>query len=158
MTERRERGSVLALVPAGFLVLMVLAALAVDSAVAYLGQQKLHDTLAAAATDAATAGLDNGSFYRAGTLNLDPAQVGRTACLSIAAQGYAGLHGLRVWMAVDGSRVVLTATATVDPVFGRVMTGLSQYRVRATAVAVAANGPVRGPVPTTSALQSLNCG
>lgn len=154
----RERGSVLALVPAGFLVLMVLAALAVDSAVAYLGQQKLHDTLAAAATDAATAGLDSGSFYRGGTLVLDPAQVARTACLSIAAQDHAGLRGLRVWMGVDGTSVVLTATATVEPVFGRVVPGLTHRQVRATAVAVATQGPVRGAVATTSALQPLNCG
>jgi hypothetical protein len=145
------------LVPAGFLVLILLGALAVDSAVTYLGQQQLHDTLAAAATDSATAGVDNGSFYRTGTLVLDPAQVARTVCLSIRAQNQSGLHGLRLWVAVDGDRVGLEGTATVNAVFGRAVPGFGHRRVRAVVSAVATNGPVATTPSVPGPFVPLSC-
>jgi hypothetical protein len=124
-----ERGSVLMLVPAGFLVLIILAALAVDSAAAYLGQQQLHDSLAAAANDAVTAGLSNQSFYANGAVVLDPSAVGRVVCLTVAAQSDSDLHGLILQMAVDGASVRLEGTATVDAVFGRAIPGFGQRHV-----------------------------
>jgi hypothetical protein len=152
-----ERGSVLALVPAGFLVLILLGALAVDSAVTYLGQQRLHDTLAVAATDSATASVDNGSFYRSGAVVLDPAQVARTVCLSVRAQNQSGLHDLHLWVAVDGDRVGLQGTATVDAVFGRAVPGLARRRVRAEVSAVATSSAVRMPASTPVAFVPLSC-
>jgi hypothetical protein len=152
-----DRGSVLALVPAGFLVLILLGALAVDSAVTYLGQQRLHDTLAAAATDAATAGIDNGSFYRSGRVVLDPAQVARTVCLSVRAQNQSGLLDLRLWVAVDGNRVGLEGTATVDAVFGRAIPGLARRQVRADVSAVAADAPVQTAPSAPAAFEPLSC-
>jgi hypothetical protein len=152
-----QRGSVLALVPAGFLVLILLGALAVDSAVTYLGQQQLHDTLASAATDAATAGVDNGSFYRTGRVVLDPAQVARTVCLSVRAQNQSGLHDLRMWVAVDGDRVGLEGTATVEAVFGRIIPGLARRHVRAEVSAVATNAPVRTAPSALAAFVPLSC-
>jgi hypothetical protein len=157
MNSGDERGSVLALVPAGFLVLILLAALAVDSAVTYLGQQQLHDTLAAAATDSATAAIDNGSFYRSGSVVLDPAQVARTMCLSLGAQNQSGLHNLRVWLAVDGNQVAVEGTATVNAVFGRIVPGLARRRVRARVSAVATNGPVRTELTAPTPLVPLSC-
>jgi hypothetical protein len=143
--RHREEGSVLALVPAGFLVLMVLAALAVDSAVAYLGQEQLHDALSAAANDAVTAALDNDSFYGSGVIALDQTGAGRSVCLSVLAQNASALHGLQVWMAVDGDSVHLEGQAQVDSVFGRVIPGFGHRTVRATAAAVAAEGPAASP-------------
>ena len=131
-----ERGSVLMLVPAGFLVLIILAALAVDSAAAYLGQQQLHDSLAAAANDAVTAGLSNQSFYANGAVVLDPSAVGRVVCLTIAAQSDSDLHGLILRMAVEGASVRLEGTATVDAVFGRAIPGFGQRHVKADVRAV----------------------
>jgi hypothetical protein len=157
MKAADQRGSVLALVPAGFLVLILLAALAVDSAVTYLGQQQLHDTLAAAATDSATAAVDSGSFYRSGTLALDPAQVARTMCLSLGAQNQTGLHNLRVWVAVDGNRVGVEGTATVNAVFGRIVPGLGRRRVRAEVSAVATNALVRTKLTTPTPFEPLSC-
>jgi hypothetical protein len=142
--RRREEGSVLALVPAGFLVLIVLAALAVDSAVAYLGQEQLHDALSAAANDAVTAALDNGSFYRSGAIALDQTAAGKAVCLSVRAQNAAALKGLQVWMAVDGDSITLRGQAEVDSVFGRVIPGFGHHAVRASVSAVAAEGPVTG--------------
>ena len=96
-----ESGSALALVPAGFLVLIILAAIAVDSAVALLGQRQLGDALAAAANDAAGAAISNSTFYGTGRVALDPAAAARTVCVSLAAQ-HPNLRDLSVQIAVAG--------------------------------------------------------
>jgi Flp pilus assembly protein TadG len=70
----RERGSVLALVPAGLLVLILLAAIAVDSSIAYLGRRELAAAADAAANDAVTYGLDEARFRETGNFVLDPAR------------------------------------------------------------------------------------
>lgn len=139
-------GSVLALAPAGFLVLILLAALAVDSAVAYLGQQQLHDALSAAVNDAVTAGLDNAAFYRSGSLSLDPASVAQTVCASVEAQADSGLHDVSLAVAISGSSVRLIGTATVDAVFGRAIPGFGRRSVSSSAQASLETGPARGPL------------
>jgi hypothetical protein len=149
--SHREEGSVLALVPAGFLVLILLAALAVDSAVAYLGQEQLHDALTAAANDAVTAALDNGSFYGSGVIGLDQTAAGRAVCLSVLAQNASGLHALQVWMAVDGDSVHLKGQAQVDNVFGRVIPGFGHHTVRASVSAVATQRPLASATSTGAA-------
>jgi hypothetical protein len=165
-TGGRDHGSVLALVPAGFLVLILLAALAVDSAVTYLGQEQLHDALSAAANDAVTAALDDMSFYRSGVITIDPTAAGQAVCASVAAQNTPSLHGLQLWMAVEGDQLQLKGEAQVDSVFGRVIPGLAHRTVRAAVAAVGAQGPVAtdtgsgqaGPPPAAEALMPLRCG
>ncbi len=162
-TGGRDHGSVLALVPAGFLVLILLAALAVDSAVSYLGQEQLHDALSGAANDAVTAALDNTSFYRSGAITIDPVAAGRVVCASVAAQNAPALQGLQVWMAVDGDSLRLRGEAEVDSVFGRAIPGLAHHTVRASVAAVAAQGPVAstaapGSPGAAEALMPLRCG
>lgn len=137
-----DRGSVLALVPAGFLVLVVLGALAVDSAVAYSGQQQLHDALAAAANDAVGAAVDDRSFYGSGRLTLDPGAVDRTVCATVAAQGGSGLHAVHLYVAVAGDSVRVWGRASVDAVFGRALPGYGQRTVRSSAEATLATAPV----------------
>ena len=146
-----DRGSVLALIPAGFLVLVLLAALAVDSAVAYLGRQQLQDSLSAAANDAVTAGLSDASFYRHGALILDPAAAARAVCAAVASQGDSTLHGVEVAMAVDGDTIRLIGSATVDAVFGTAIPGFGHRAVSASAVASLESGParLRAPGPAT---------
>jgi hypothetical protein len=158
MLSRGESGSVLALVPAGFLVLMILGALAVDSATAYLGQQQLRDALSAAANDAVTAGLANGSFYGGGRVALDPSATARTVCVAVATQADRDLHNVRLWVAIDGASLRLLGTATVDAVFGRVVPGVGTRTVRASASAVASSGPqppAAQAVP--SSFQPISC-
>jgi hypothetical protein len=154
-----ERGSVLMLVPAGFLVLIILAALAVDSAAVYLGQQQLHDSLVAAANDAVTAGLSNQSFYANGAVVLDPSAVGRVVCLTVAAQSDSDLHGLTVRMAVDGASVRLEGTATVDAVFGRAIPGFGRRHVKADVRAVVTGHPLAATNATglSTPLVPLTC-
>ena len=140
-----ERGSVLALVPAGFLVLIILAALAVDSAVAYEGQQQLHDTLVAAANDAASSAIDRPVFYATGTVAISPSQAGQVVCSSLLSQHSSQLHETRVWLAVQGASVRLIGESRVTVVFGRAVPGFGTRHVRATVDAIAATAPGQRP-------------
>lgn len=139
-SQATEKGSALALVPAGFLVLIILAAIAVDSAVAFLGQRQLGDAVAAAANDAAAAAISNSSFYRGGQINIDPAVAALVVCQSIKAQG-SNLQHLQVSIAVAGPVIAVRATASVQEVFGRALPGLHSRQVSAAASAQAENGP-----------------
>jgi hypothetical protein len=144
------------LVPAGFLVLMLLAALSVDSAVAYLGQRQLDDALTAAANDAATAGLSDTGFYGHGAVTLDPATTVVAVCQSFAAQGDTGLHDVHLDVGVAGAEVTLRATARVDGVFGRLVPGFATREVSAEVTADAQQGPAPadGAPP---ALEAVSC-
>jgi len=148
-TGRRagESGSVLALVPAGFLVLILLGALAVDSAVAYLGQQQLRDALTAAANDAAGAAIDNALFYRQGRVVVDSSEAQHVVCQSVEAQHFSQLHGVRVWVTTRGADISVQGRATVDAVFGRSLPGFGTRTVsaRVDAVAETAAGPPNPP-------------
>ena len=153
-----ERGSALALVPAGFLVLVLLGALAVDSATAYLGQRQLHDDLSAAATDAVAAAVDNRTFYGAGLVEVDPVLAAKAVCASLTAQGPSQLHALKVSMELSGTSLRLHATAQVAMVFGRALPGFGHRAVSSSALAVLSSGPGRPPPPTSmSPARALAC-
>lgn len=156
---RGEIGSVLMLVPAGFLVLILLGALAVDSAAAYLGQQQLHDSLEAAANDAATAALSSQAFYARGAVIIDPAVAARSVCLDIASQSDRDIHGIQLWMAVEGPALRLRATATVDAVFGRAIPRFGQRHIAANAAAVVAGHEIttNGPSISNAPMVALSC-
>jgi hypothetical protein len=163
VTDKPDRGSVLALVPAGFLVLLILGALAVDSAATYLARQQLRDSLTAAANDAVTAGLSGSSFYSHGTLVLDPHQAAQVVCLTVAAQADSDLHNVRLWMAVQGPGIRLAGAATVDALFGRAIPGFGVRTVRASTTAVAATKPLPtntasgAGAPPAATLEPIDC-
>lgn len=154
--RRREDGSVLVLVPVGFLVLVLLAAMAVDSAATYLAQQQLHDAVAAAANDAVTAGLADQSFYRRGELMLDPAAAGAVVCRAVGAQADADLHDLHLQVALGAAAIRVVATARVDAVFGRIVPGWGHRQVEAEATAAALTGP-GATAPPPGALIPISC-
>lgn len=135
--RRAEAGSALALVPAGFLVIILLGGIALDSAVTYLGQQQLHDALTAAANDAAGAAIDNASFYRRGRLVLNPASAATVVCQSVEAQRFSQLHDLRVLVSTQGPDINVRGSAVVDAVFGRAIPGFATRTVHASVYAVA---------------------
>jgi Flp pilus assembly protein TadG len=140
---RRERGSVLLLMPAGVLVLLVLGAIAVDFSLVHLAQRELADAAAAAANDAAVAGLDEGAFYGAGRLHVDQRRARSVAAASWAVRSAAFLDGglERVdvsTVAGEQVQVTVTARATVEMIFSKALPGAPQRRsVRAVAVATA---------------------
>lgn len=143
--DSSDRGSVLALIPAGFLILVILGALAVDSAVAYQGQQQLHDALVAAANDAASAAVDRSVFYGTGTVVLNVPEAGQIVCQSVASQRSSELHDTRLWLAVQGTSVRVVGESTVYAVFGRAIPGFGTRRVRASVNAIGSTSPAQRP-------------
>lgn len=154
--RRHEEGSVLALVPAGFLVLMVLAAVAVDSAVALLGQRQLQDLTAAAANDAAGAALADAGFYQSGAVQIDPAEAARVVCAVVAAQAGGGVRDLQVSLGTSGPVVTVAAAGRVEPVFGGHIPGAA-HRVSARATAVAATGRSTSGTEVPVSLNRVDC-
>ena len=143
MPDRSARGSVLILVPAGVLVVIIVAAIAVDMGVVYLGQRQLADAAVAAANDAAGAGLSDSAFYRQGAVSLDPQRVSVVVCAAMRAQTGEAVRHLTVEVAVSGPAVAVRARGLVDEVFGRTVPGLRAarpVRAEAQASAVSQNG------------------
>ena len=136
--------------------LIVLGALAVDSAAVFLGQRQLGDAAAAAANDAAGAAVDNGTFYRSGVVALDPAMAGRVVCETLNAQASGNLSHLEVAVAVNGNAVGVRASAQVSTVFGHALPGVGDHHVSALAVAYTSGGAGRTP-PPPSDYQPLSC-
>ena len=90
--RRTERGSVLLLFPAAVLVVVVLAAMAVDASIAFLGERELSAAVAAAANDAATRAIDERAFYDGGRVELDPGGVARVAEARVRTSLSTGRH------------------------------------------------------------------
>ncbi len=59
------------LFPAAVLIVIVLAAITIDSAIAFLGQREVAGAVVAAANDAAAEGVGNQTFYEGGRVDLD---------------------------------------------------------------------------------------
>lgn len=141
---RRARGSVLLLLPAGMLIVVVLAAICVDTAVVLLGEREAGAVADAAANDAATAALDEAAYRANGRFVLDPDRARRVARAAAHATS-SELHDLTVEVvvvSVDGEPAVqVTVNATVDTVFaGALPGGPARFDVTATATALARTG------------------
>lgn len=135
--RRRDRGSVLMLVPAGVLIVLVMASIAVDMSLVQLRQRQAHDLAAGAANDAATAAADQGAL-RAGEYRLDADRAAAVAERSVAASEMAAeLVGAPVVRATaEGIEVEISLYA--DYVFAGVIPGAPDgVTVTATASATA---------------------
>jgi Flp pilus assembly protein TadG len=141
----RDRGSVLMLVPAAVLVLVVLGAIAVDSAVVFLAQRDLANRTAAAANDIAGSAASDAAFYGEGriAIDVDTARRITAAAFSPAVRP----DGYERWAAdvrvVDGDQrtVEVTATAEVHYVFATAIPGVHHTAtVSARSVATARGG------------------
>jgi Flp pilus assembly protein TadG len=139
-STRGQRGSVLMLMPAAVVIMLLLGALAVDSAIVYLEQRQAYNVAFDAANDAAGAGLDLEAARTDGTLVYDPARVEALAAATVAA---AGATGLRLVEAVpDGDGVAVTVEVRVQRLFGQAFGGRSSETLQLTARAA---GEVRRP-------------
>ena len=138
---RRSRGSVLMLMPAAVVVMLLLGAIAVDSAIVYLEQRQAYNIAADAANDAVGAGIDRDLLRTTGAIVYDAGRVRDIAAATVAA---AADHDLTlVDAAPDGAGGVgVTVEVRVRhlfvPAFGR---GSSET-LRITA---RARGEVRAP-------------
>ena len=141
---KRERGSVLLLMPAAVLIVIVLASLCVDFAIAFLGERDVANLAQAAAQDAATAAVDVERLRETGEFRLDPDLVEQVVAATLAASSTeVDLDPPDVVVTiVDGAPAVrVELSGRVDYVFAPVLPGGPDgIDVSATAVAVATEG------------------
>ena len=139
------------LVPAAVLVLIALAAIAVDSAIVLLAQRQAGDVAAAAANDAAGAAVSERAFYGGGTVDIDPARATQLVADAVAARGTGlDLVGPPA-VVVSGRQVCVTVQARVRYLFSPAVPGAPRTRtVTARAAATAVEG--QGAVPSASNL------
>ena len=133
-SEREDdRGSTLLLFPAAILIMVALAAMAVDSAIAFLAQRQLFNATAAAANDAATKALSDRSFYEDNRIELSSAAVEAIAVDRVfQLVDSARHHGLTVIAeaippagAGCAWTVRVMASSRVDELFGKALPGSS---------------------------------
>lgn len=143
MRRGDERGSVMMLVPAAILVLLVLGAIAVDSAVVFLAQRDLSNRTAAAANDIAGFAVSESAFYRSGgVIEVDAAKA--ESYVDLAFAGARRPAGYRRWSgaaSTQGRTVVVVAEADVKLVFAPAIPGArSTAHVRARSTVSARGG------------------
>ena len=135
----RERGSALMLMPAAVLVFVVLGAIAVDFAVAFLAEREVSNA-AAAANDAAGAALDEDRFYADGAVRLERERAVAVGRAAVAAAGLDDLDDVdvQVRVAADAPMVTVTVSARARYVFAPALPGGPEgIAVEATATATA---------------------
>ena len=131
----------LMLVPAGILVLLILGAIAVDSAVVFLAQRDLANRTAAAANDLAAAAVSDVAFYQGGG-TVELRQDRATAFTELVFAPGRRPAGFASWSGsatANGRTVRVEATAEVRYVFAAAIPGAPKtttVRARSTAVAV----------------------
>lgn len=119
----------LLLFPAALLIMVALAAVTVDSAIAFMAQRQLANATAAGANDAAARALSDDAFYRYDSIELSSADVERVAVARVLALvDPARHHGLAVTAeafrpagAGCSWTVRVRATSEVDELFGKAM-------------------------------------
>jgi Flp pilus assembly protein TadG len=122
---RNERASVLLLVPAGIVVFIVLASIAVDLSHLWLERRELTAAASAAANDAAALGIDPASLRDETTdVRLDPGRVQSVATTSLAAQGIDAVPTVSIGVGPGGEpQVTVTLTGRVDYIFAPAVPG-----------------------------------
>ena len=141
MSIRGARGSVLMLMPAAVLIVLLLGAIAVDSAIVYLRQRQAYNVAFDAANDAAGAGFDLAVAREEGEIVYDPARVEALARQAVEAAGIEDLE--LVDARPDGDEVVVTVAVTVRHLFVQVFGERSRDTVTIDARVA---GEVRRPV------------
>ena len=136
----------LALVPAGVLVLLILAAICVDFSTAELARQQLRDAASGAANDAAGAALDQARLRTGdGRIAVDPDLARAVAARSLAATVHAPVRLTgEPEVEVVGDRVVVTLDGDAPYLFAPAIGGHRRVHVRAQASAVLRTA---GPAP-----------
>lgn len=112
------RGSVLMLMPAAVLVVLLLGALAVDSAIVYLRQRQAYNVAFDAANDAVGAGFDPAIARTEGVIAYDPARVEVVARRAVAASGLDGVE--LVAARPEGTAVEVVVAVEVEHLFVQV--------------------------------------
>ena len=137
-----EDGNTLLLFPAAFLVMLVLAALAIDSAVLFSGQREAT-TLADGVARAATGAVDQQRLFDDGEYVIDLGRADAAAQGVLAARPAEALvlrcGGPR--LGTTPETVEIDCTATVQRIFARALGGDRSVEVQVTGSARAADAP-----------------
>jgi hypothetical protein len=127
------------LMPAGVLVVLILASIAVDMSVLHLRKRQALDLAAAAANDAATAAVDPGSV-RSGDFELDPTRARTVVDRVVAASELAPDLAADPVVVVTDDGVEVTLAVEADYVFAPAIPGAPDGAVvTATAAASASS-------------------
>ena len=133
---RSDRGSVLFLYPVGFLIVVMLGAIAVDLGNVWLQQRRLADAADSAANDAVTYGLDQDVLRQQGTVELDDGRVFDVVVASVAGQGLppeAAVTGMTIDVGPEGNpSVTVNIESNAGLIFGNI--------VRSGGIAISAEG------------------
>ena len=133
-----QRGSVLMLMPAAVLIVVILGAIAIDSAVVFGAQRELVNGAQAAANDAATYGIDEGAFRQGRGYVYDPARVEEAVARALASREITANYR---WFR-DGARIVVELDEDVGYVFAKAVPGAADgTTVRARAAATLRDVP-----------------
>lgn len=135
---KRERGSVLMLMPAGVLIVLLLGAISFDLSLVFLRQRQASGVAVDLANDLASAALDETAFRASGLFELDPERAEDLAASLIENTDVAAdITALEVEV-IGADRVRVTITLWVDYVFAKAIPGADDgttVTARATAVA-----------------------
>ena len=118
-----ERGSALMLMPAGLLIVLVLASIAVDMSLVHLRKRQAFELAAAAANDAATAGVDQGRLRTTQTYVLDPETTRAVVADVVAASELAPQLARPPVVTVTGAGVRVELALEADYIFADVVPG-----------------------------------
>lgn len=143
MSKRRradERGSVLMLVPAGVLIVFVLASIAVDMSLVHLRKRQAFDLASAAANDAATAGADQAAL-RSGSYVIEPGSARTVVADVVGASELAPLLAAPPSVTVTAEGVSVEITLEADYIFAGVVPGAPDGTVVAASATAVAETP-----------------
>jgi hypothetical protein len=110
------------LVPAGLLIVLIMASIVVDMSLVHLRQRQAHDLAAGAANDAATAAADR-SALRAGDYRVDPDRARDVVDRIVAASDLAGDLAGQPAVRASGGGVEVEISLHADYIFAGVIPG-----------------------------------
>ena len=125
MTSRRDRGSVLMLMPAGVLVVLLLGAMAFDLSAVFLRQRQASALAVDVANDLATAALDEAAFRADGEYRLDPARATELGLAFIDASDLRDQVAEVEVTVVGADAVEVRVVLNVEYVFAKAIPGTS---------------------------------
>jgi hypothetical protein len=143
MSARRsadERGSVLMLVPAGALIVFVLASIAVDMSLVHLRKRQAFDLASAAANDAATAGADQAAL-RSGSYVIEPGSARAVVDDVVGASELAPHLAAPPSVTITAEGVSVEITLEADYIFAGVVPGAPDGTVVAASATAVAEAP-----------------
>ena len=143
MSARRsadERGSVLMLVPAGVLIVFVLASIAVDMSLVHLRKRQAFDLASAAANDAATAGADQAAL-RSGSYVIEPDSARAVVDDVVGASELASHLAAPPSVTVTAEGVSVELALEADYIFAGVVPGAPDGTVVAASATAVAEAP-----------------